>query len=259
MSMVVILQWNARSLLVNGQGFKFYLAGIGVKPDVVCIQETWLRPELDLVVQWYVIVRLDRTGGRGGGCATLVRRGVSFRELDRGVDQEYIVVEVWEGGKGVGIVNDYNPCVRLEVGKLVSIQREGWQRVVWCADCNAHSVVWGGEHTDTNGRTVEELMEERELVCLNDGGGTRIEVRTGKEPALDVTLVTGGLAGRSRWEVLGGTTVGSDHYPVLCPVGERMHVGAGEGTERWVFGEADRGGFRKWCRRRWHGLIWRGV
>ena len=108
-------------------------------------------------------------------------------------------------------------------------------------------------------RTVEELMEERELVCLNDGGGTRIDVRTGKEPALDVTLVTGGLAGRSRWEVLGGTTVGSDHYPVLCPVGERMHVGAGEGTERWVFGEADRGGFRKWCRRRWHGLIWRGV
>ena len=79
---------------------------------------------------------------------------------------------------------------------------------------------------------------------LNDGRGTWIDVRTGNEWALDVTLVSVGLAGVSRWEVLNGWTVGSDHYPVLCSVGGRVDVVSGEGIERWLFGKADWGVFQ---------------
>jgi len=44
-------------------------------------------------------------------------------------------------------------------------------------------------------------MDERELVCLNDGRGTRINVSTGKESVSDITLVSNTLAGNSNWEV----------------------------------------------------------
>ena len=36
-----VLQWNARSLIANGQEFKKYLDNLGGKPNVMCIQETW--------------------------------------------------------------------------------------------------------------------------------------------------------------------------------------------------------------------------
>ncbi len=52
----------------------------------------------------------------------------------------------------------------------------------------------------------------RELVSLNDGSGTRINLVTGMESALDLTLGSNTLAGSTRWEVWPTTTLGSNHY-----------------------------------------------
>lgn len=63
--MVIILQWNARSLLANGQEFKHFLNELNEKPDVICIQESWLKPHLDFVIHGYTIIRRDRNSGEG--------------------------------------------------------------------------------------------------------------------------------------------------------------------------------------------------
>ncbi len=39
--MVLLLHWNARSLLANGREFKKYVDDLSSKPDVICVQETW--------------------------------------------------------------------------------------------------------------------------------------------------------------------------------------------------------------------------
>ncbi len=172
----------------------------------------------------YIGIRNDReNGGRGGGgCATFIKQDVPYRVLEKGEDLEYIMVVLWERGEEVVIINYYNPCKRLEVDKLLSIQGNNRHKVIWCADFNAHSKIWGGSHTDVNGRVIEDLMDDKELVCLNDGRGTRINITTGNESALDITLVSNPLAGISNWHVWNDTTVGSDHYPVSCSVGERV-------------------------------------
>lgn len=36
-----ILQWNARSLIANGQELKQFIEESPVKPDIICVQETW--------------------------------------------------------------------------------------------------------------------------------------------------------------------------------------------------------------------------
>lgn len=48
--MFYILQWNARSLIANGQEFKSFLDVFKDKPELLCVQETWLKPCLDFVV-----------------------------------------------------------------------------------------------------------------------------------------------------------------------------------------------------------------
>ena len=238
--MMKVLQWNARSVVANGQEFKHYLREMNEKPEVICIQETFLMPILDFVIYGYVVIRRDRSEGEGtcGGCAIFIKQNIAYRVLEKGSDQEYIVVEVWEGGEEVVIVNYYNPCKKLELDKLVRIKGTDRNKIVWCADFNAHNTMWGGAHTDTNGRVIEELMEERGFVCMNDGRGTRIDVRTGKESAIDLTLVSGRLAGISKWEVLSGTTLGSDHYLVLCSVGGKVEVNAVNGIQKWVYSKA---------------------
>lgn len=35
-----ILQWNATSLIANGQEFKKYVHEVDVLPDAICVQET---------------------------------------------------------------------------------------------------------------------------------------------------------------------------------------------------------------------------
>ncbi len=173
--MVIILQWNARSLLANGQEFKHFIKDRKINPDVVCIQETWLKPNLEFVIHGYIGIRNDReNGGRGGGgCATFIKQDVPYRVLEKGEDLEYIMVVLWERGEEVVIINYYNPCKRLEVDKLLRIQGNNRHKVIWCADFNAHSKIWGGSHTDVNGRVIEDLMDDKELVCINDGRGTR--------------------------------------------------------------------------------------
>lgn len=49
--MLVILQWNARSLVANGLEFKGYLNKMEEKPDVICVQESWLKPKFDFVIK----------------------------------------------------------------------------------------------------------------------------------------------------------------------------------------------------------------
>ena len=59
--MVVVLQWNARSLLANGQEFKNFIVDMPAKPGVICVQETWLKPNMEFIIQGYVVVHRDRS------------------------------------------------------------------------------------------------------------------------------------------------------------------------------------------------------
>lgn len=133
---------------------------------------------LDFVLLGYSI-RHDREQGNGGGCATFIKQGIPYRILGKGRDQEYIAVGIWGRGQEIFIINYYNPCKKLILEKLKEVHGQDNHRVIWYGDLNAHNTLWGGRYINANGQVVEELIEERELVCLNDGKGTRIDFHTG--------------------------------------------------------------------------------
>lgn len=62
-----------------------------------------------------------------------------------------------------------------------------------------------------NGEIIEQL-DDSNLVCLNDGTGTTIDVHTGNSSALDFVLV----AGTCEWELWETSAVSSDEYPIFC-------------------------------------------
>lgn len=186
------------------------------------------------MVRGYDSIRRDRTEGNGGGCIIFVKQGMQYRVLEKGKECEMIVIEVWTKDGVVKIVNLYNPCKKLSLELLeeVVVHLEG--KVVWCGDFNAHSTPWGS-YNDGNGEVTEEIMEIKNLVCLNDGYGTRINVKNNSESAIDLTLVSETMAGNCNWESIRDTTKGSDHYPIKIEVGVTLEEIENNRLDGWAF------------------------
>lgn len=68
-----ILQWNARSLIANGQELKKFIKEYKKAPELICIQETWLKPCLEFVIPGYECLRLDRSDKPGGVVQRLLK------------------------------------------------------------------------------------------------------------------------------------------------------------------------------------------
>lgn len=58
---------------------------------------------------YFIVIRRDREQGSVGGCATFVSKGVPYRVLGTGKEQEYVVVEVWAEKKRIVVINYCNP------------------------------------------------------------------------------------------------------------------------------------------------------
>lgn len=63
----------------NGQEFKKCIEDLPNKPDAICIQETWLKINLDFKIAGYT---RDREEGIGGGCVTFIKEDYLFREIE---------------------------------------------------------------------------------------------------------------------------------------------------------------------------------
>jgi len=67
--------------VANGQELKKYVLNLEHKPSVICVQESWLKPNLQFAVPGYKSVRKDRVVKQGGWVVTFIKEGTIYREL----------------------------------------------------------------------------------------------------------------------------------------------------------------------------------
>ena len=73
---------------------------------------------MDFVIQGYTAIRNDRKNGKGGIVATFVQERMRFSVIKLGKEHESI--EIWTRKDEITVVNDYNPCNRIQlVGRLL--------------------------------------------------------------------------------------------------------------------------------------------
>jgi len=70
------MQWNACGILARLNEFKHFLSTLIRLPDVICIQESFLKPHKTLLVDNYEVVRNDRLNKDKGGLVTLVNSSI---------------------------------------------------------------------------------------------------------------------------------------------------------------------------------------
>jgi len=195
------------------------------------------------VIKGYDNVRRDRPEGSGGGCGIFIKKGIQYQILGKGKELEYVVIEIWEKEGKLKIINFYNLCKTLSIEIMEELTEYLEGKVIWCGDFNANSTVWG-KCNDKNGQIIEEIMEMKNLVCINDGKGTRINIRTGMESVIDLTIVSNVLAGICDWFIDKESTIGSDHYPIIVRVGLNLNNRNIKIGKKYNFNKADWTKFR---------------
>lgn len=122
--------------------------------------------------------------------------------------------------------------------------------VLWCGDFNSHNSLWGSNSNDANGILLEEFIDEKYLVCLNNGEGTRYNCFKNTESVLDLTFISSSLAAVSTWKVLKHNTIGSDHYPVVTKIGLKIMYEKEDRIPRWKLEKANWKEFQELCDKR---------
>lgn len=93
----------------------------------------------------------------------MVKQGIQYRVLEKGMDMEVVIIEIWVKEENIKIINFYNPCNRLSIDLFKEIDGYLEGKVIWCGDFNAHSTVWTSCN-DSNGTVIEEIMNDKNLV-----------------------------------------------------------------------------------------------
>jgi len=216
-----------------------------ISPDIICIQESYLTNKCNFSISNYCIFRRDRSdGNKGGGVAILLKKGIVYSNVTKYESIEAISISVKIGNIEVKLSNVYlphGPPENLET--LLDLFQE--RNSIVCGDFNAKHPLWGSRETDKWGTDLAEIIEDKHLVVINSGEGTRVDLSNNSKSHLDLTITSSNLAGLCNWEVM-DDLCGSDHYVIKTSINENIqseniHV------PRWNFKKADWKGFELFC------------
>ena len=81
-------------------------------------------------------------------------------------------------------------------------------------DFNAHAALWDDHiEEDEIGAKVTDWLADENMICLNDGSGTRTDWRTGAQSSPDLSIAHSSLASSLNWAVR--NDLASDHLPII--------------------------------------------
>src|SRR6478609_6086362 len=164
------MQWNACSLHARSNELNQFLSDVQRRPDIICINETFLKPNSNFYLLNYDVVRKDRIDRSRGGVATLIRTGLSYKQLQVPDSIEGITVEVKCKNMTIIIVNVYLPP-SLDIAEADLRYLFSFRNAVIVGDMNAHSTLWGSTHTTARGNQLESIIDDFKYCVLNTGIG----------------------------------------------------------------------------------------
>lgn len=205
-----IIHWNIRSSNSN----KDNLISIVRKyqPDVICLNETWLRPNSIFNINSYNIVRQDRTDGYGG-VAICIKNNVIFNQIKTYNDErvQYIVIQI----KNINIINIYsNSHNSITEDLLTDLYNNLSEKSILLGDLNSHHPMWGNPKADKGGNILCDFILERDLIILNDETPTLFQNPNLQKSIIDLAIASNNVAPNLRFEVTPDCG-NSDHFPIL--------------------------------------------
>ena len=217
---LLFLLWNARGLQANLLEFQNLV--FRKKPQVICVSETWLRPNVRFNLKGYTVFRKDRPPDCvGGGLVILVHNSLSSVESDitlfPGGQMEVLSAKFKLDRDWVDVFNFYNPCLNVSSEEFDFYFAKRSRNSIYCGDLNAHHSFWSPDNrcrgNPAGKHLFESLIENVGISLLTPKGLGTYTDRWGNDSTLDLCFGTGTLS--SVDEVIQCDPIGGDHYPVI--------------------------------------------
>jgi len=137
-----IMQWNCNSILCRLPELKLLLSKMEKEPDVICLQETYLKNGTQLLLPNYNIERRDREDERKGGMAILIKKNISYTLLQPTDGLEEISISITLQHQKIKIINIYNhPAHKIDLQIYRKLVKN--HNMILLGDFNAHSTLFG--------------------------------------------------------------------------------------------------------------------
>jgi exonuclease III len=230
-----ILQWNANSLNAHSAELKNFIKNSRNPPDIVCVQETFFKPNTTFKIAGYSSEIKCRQNEKGGGVATFIRDGIVYSRQNAPENAECVVITITANKQQIQIHNLYlSPTCNPDFKYLQQIL-ENPQAII-CGDLNAKNTLWGAPENDARGKILGDLIDENNITVLNTGAGTHIK-QDGTLSHLDISLATNNIAAKCNWRVH-DEDWGSDHLPSFTVINEKPDTEETQ-SNKFVFKKAD--------------------
>lgn len=210
-----IIQWNMNGFFNNFEELKLLTSH--QNPYIICLQETHLKIHQRATYNGYQMYRKDFSTvsdrAKGGVC-TLVKSNFSSELVQLDSNLQAVAVRV-QFPMNFTLCNIYfPPNDHIKYADVFNLVQQLPKPFILGGDFNAHSILWGSNHTSTRGRIIERILEDFDINLMNDGSKTHFTVSSCTESAIDLTFCTPYLSISFSWEVH-DELYGSDHYPII--------------------------------------------
>lgn len=190
-------------------------------PDIILLNETWLKKSHSVRCKGYHILREDREDGYGG-IAIMIKQHISYQVTNinnNTLNPNIQLQTIFLPQVNLHILNIYCPSQHL-------IQKQNWINLIQpinkplliMGDINCNHTAWGSSLDTQNGKNIIQSLETLDLIFLNDGSPTRLSPPGQNISVVDIALISSSISHISSWETIPDTG-SSDHYPTICTIG----------------------------------------
>lgn len=209
-----VIQWNCRGLLNNLDDIYDILSNH--KPNILCLQETHLRPSQTNFLTQYTIFRKDRLNYHhpSGGVAIIVQKSVACQHLQLQTSLEAVAVRAIIFDRLITVCSLYiPPDYRLSSVEFENLTNELPEPYLIIGDFNAHNPLWGSARADARGRLIEKFITSSGSCIFNKKHPTYYNTAHNTYSAIDLAIGSAILLPTCEWKVI-NNPYGSDHFPV---------------------------------------------
>jgi hypothetical protein len=238
-----LVQWNIR-------GYKAKIPYIHqlldyAKPDVICLQETWLQNHHTISLRNYQApIREDRADGPGGGVLIMIKDNLPYTALTLTSNLEVTACTVHVNGTKLTLASLYIPPNyknRNFTTDMDDLLQQLPHPFILTGDFNAHHHSWGSEYSDVRGRLIDKWTTVNQLDILNTSEPTYL-CSNGSYTHIDLTITTNDISPTLTWQPM-CDTYNSDHFPIL--IGTDINSPAVPSNQRWNLKTANWSGYKQ--------------
>ena len=189
--MNLLMQWNLNGFYNKLIDLKLFVNN--EKPNIICLQETNLKPNHNAKIKNYsgfFKERQTNPNRASGGVAILVKTNIKTSQISINSELEVIAIRVYLNQE-ITICNIYLPdSMTFLYQQIINIIKQLPSPYIIVGDFNSRNSNWGCNHTDPRGKIIEKILENENITLLNNGAFTRHNSANGSFSAIDLSLAS---------------------------------------------------------------------